>query len=428
LPISLPGEHLRIVTFTPPSTAPTRQQVAAGSRATFVAFIGSGFAFANWAARIPQVRDGLELSASELGLVLFTAAAGSVIALPLAGAIVHRLGSRRTVEIMAFLCCAGLAIVGLGFLVGVIPVVLGLLLAGFGFGAWDVAMNVQGAMIERHLARAILPRFHAGFSVGTVAGALVGAGLVAAAAPVTAHLLVVAVGIGITVLLAVRSFIPDRTNESMPNSSRPASRQNVRALVRWKEPRTLLIGVSLLAFTIAEGSGFDWISVALIDGYGVPAAVGTLGFAAFVTAMTALRWFGTGLLDRYGRVAVVRTLAVVGAVGVMLFVISPNIPLAFAGILLWGAGASVGFPVGISAVAEDPAAAAGRVSVVSSIAYCAFLAGPPLIGFLGEYVTILRALTSVAVALAFATLIVGSLRPLAAKQDDAIAEEIAAGE
>jgi MFS family permease len=408
----LGGRPLSIVTSTPASTPPG-EQVAAAARATFVAFICSGFAFASWTARIPQIRDGLELSASELGLVLFAGAAGSVVGLPLAGVIIHRLNSRRTVAIMAVLCCAGLGTVGLGFPVGVIPVVLGLFLAGFGFGAWDVAMNVQGALVERHLGRAIMPRFHAGFSVGTVAGAVVGVGLVAASAPVTAHLVVVAVGLGIAIPLAVRGFLPDHVDEPTPNSSKAASRQQ-GALARWTEPRTLLIGVSLLAFTIAEGTGIDWISVALIDGYGVPAAVGTLGFAAFLTAMTALRWFGPGLLDRYGRVVVIRILAIVGSVGVMLFVFGPNTPLAFVGILLWGAGAAVGFPVGISAAADDPAAAAGRVSVVSSIAYCAFLAGPPLIGFLGEQVTVLRALTSVAVALALTTLIVGSLRPGAA--------------
>ncbi len=408
------------------STAPNREQIAAAGRATFLAFGGSGFTFASWASRIPQIRDGLLLSASELGLVLFAGALGSVIGLPLAGGIVHRLGSRRTVVIMAVLCCAGIALVGWGFLVGVFPVVLGLFLAGFGFGAWDVAMNVQGALVERHLGRAILPRFHAGFSVGTVAGALVGAGLVAASVPVTAHLLVVAGCFGVAIPPAVRSFIPDGVDQPTPNeSAKASSRQRGRALARWKEPRTLLIGASALAFALAEGAS-DWISVALIDSYGLSAAVGTLGFATFLTTMTALRWFGPGLLDRYGRVPVVRGSAIVGAVGLLLFVFSPNTWLAFAGILLWGAGAAAGFPVSVSAAADDPTAAAGRVSVISSIAYCAFLAGPPLIGFLGEQITVLRALTSIAVALALATFIVGSLRPLAAKQDHTTADEVAA--
>ena len=85
--------------------------------------------------------------------------------------------------------------------------------------------------------------------------------------------------------------------------------------------------------------------------------------------------------------------------------------MAFAGALLWGRGLSLGFPVGMSAGADDPAMAAPRVSVIASIGYCAFLAGPPLIGFLGDRFTVLNALAAVLVLLALAGLIAGALRP-----------------
>lgn len=403
----------------PPIAAPahqlSRQRVTTATRATSVAFIGAGFAFASWAARIPQVRDRLHLSTADLGLVLLSIAAGSLIALPLAGVMVHRFNSRRTVLGMSLLLGVGLAIVAIGYLAGVAGVVIGLFLLGFANGGWDVAMNVQGAIVERHRQRAIMPRFHAGFSIGTVAGALIGALMVAVHVSVTAHLLVVAGLIAVVVPIAVRGFVPDGahggdTSEADPDSSEPAQRR-VSGLTRWLEPRTLLIGVVVLAFAFTEGSGNDWISVALIDGYGAPAAVGSLGFAAFLTAMTALRWFGTGLLDRYGRVPVLRGLSIVAIVGLVIFVYSPYTPLAFAGALLWGAGASLGFPVGMSAAADDPAAAAGRVSVVASIGYCAFLGGPPLIGFLGDRITVLHALLSVAVLLALAMILANALRP-----------------
>ena len=183
-------------------------------------------------------------------------------------------------------------------------------------------------------------------------------------------------------------------------------------MARWREPRTLIIGLIVLAFAFSEGSGNDWISVSLIDGYHAPAVIGTLGFAVFLTAMTTGRWFGTGLLDRYGRVTVLRGLAALAVVGLVLFVFSPYTPLAFLGALLWGLGASLGFPVGMSAAADDPAAAAGRVSVVASVGYCAFLGGPPLIGFLGDHITVLRALLVVAVLLALASVVTNALRPL----------------
>ena len=108
---------------------------------------------------------------------------------------------------------------------------------------------------------------------------------------------------------------------------------------------------------------------------------------------------------------VIRGLTLVAVVGLVLFSFGPSTPVAFAGALLWGAGVSLGFPVGMSAGADEPALAAPRVSVISSVGYCAFLAGPPLIGFLGQQLTVLHALAAVLALLALAGLIAGALRP-----------------
>jgi predicted MFS family arabinose efflux permease len=399
----------------------TAPEVRGASRATYIAFIGSGFVLASWAARIPQVRDGLGLSPSRLGLVLLAIAAGSIVSLVLAGQIVTRFGSRRTVVAMAALMGAGLTAAAIGYQVGVVPVVVALVFFGFANGAWDVAMNVQGTVVERRLGRAIMPRFHAGYSVGTVGGALVGAAIVALHVPVTAHLIVSSLLVTVIVIRAVRKFVPDDSADAEPlvGDDAPAVPDDVaassglgRTLAAWSEPRTLLIGVFVLAFAFAEGTGIDWINVAVIDDYGAPATVGTLAFAVFLAAMTTGRWFGPGLLDRYGRVPVLRVLAVVSLVGLALFVFGPNTPVAFAGALLWGLGASLGFPVGMSAAADDPAKAAARVSVVASIGYCAFLGGPPLIGFLADHLTVVKALIAVAVLLGLAISIAGVIRPL----------------
>jgi MFS family permease len=379
-------------------------ELGGATRATYLAFASTGFAFASWASRIPQVKQRLELDASELGLLLLSIAAGAVIALPLSGPVVGRFGSRRTIAATALLAGAGLVCVAFGYRVGVAPVAAGLFAFGVATGLWDVAMNVQGAAVERGLGRAIMSRFHAGFSLGTVAGALSASALVALGVSVTAHLLVVGVAVALVVPPAVRRFIPDHAEEE-----RPAPRASLTA---WREPRTLLIGVFVLAYAFAEGAGNDWISVAAIEGHGAAPAVGTLAFAVFLAAMTGGRWVGPGLLDRYGRVPVIRALIVVAVAGLVLFAYGPSTPVAFAGAVLWGAGVSLGFPVGMSAGADEAALAAPRVGVIASIGYCAFLAGPPLIGFLGQRFTVLHALGAVLVLLALAAAISGSVRPL----------------
>jgi MFS family permease len=258
-----------------------------------------------------------------------------------------------------------------------------------------------------------MPRFHAGFSVGTVGGALGGAGMIALHVPVTAHLLGVALVTAVAVPLAARAFLPDADESAAaaPEEA-PAGGRTASALARWREPRTLVIGLIVLSFALGEGAGNDWITVALIDDYRTTAELGTLGFAVFLAAMTACRWFGPGLLDRYGRVAVLRGLTAAGVVGLLMFALGGSTPLAVAGTVFWGTGVALGFPVGMSAAADEPVAAAGRVSVVASIGYCAFLGGPPLIGSLGQNVTVLRALLAVAVVLGLAAFATGALRPL----------------
>jgi fucose permease len=380
--------------------------LARATRAVYAVFILSGFAFASWASRIPQVRDALELTPRTLGLVLLAIAVGSVISMPLSGVVVARLGTARTIAVMALVAAVGLATAGLGHRVGVAPVVVGLFALGVGNGTWDVAMNVEGSAVERELGRAIMPRFHAGFSIGTVAGALIGAAMVGLGVSAAVHLVAVAVVVAVAGPLAVREFLP---SGDTPPDEQGERRHPLRA---WTEPRTVLIGVFVFAAAFTEGTGNDWLGVAMIDGYGAAAALGALTFAIFLAAMTLGRWFGPGLIDRYGRVTVVRIFAALALVGLVLVVWGSTLPVAIAGAALWGLGTALGFPVGMSAAGDDPAHAAARVSVVATIGYIAFLAGPPLIGFLGEHTGTLRALTVTGGLVALGLLISGVLRPL----------------
>ena len=382
--------------------------------AVFVAFVGSGFGFASWASRIPQIRDAVQATPAELGLILLAIAAGAVIALPLAGLVVNRFGPARTVAVLATVLSVGLVVLALGTPVGVLPVVVGLFLIGYGNGTWDVAMNVEGAEVEQRLERTIMPRFHAGFSVGTVLGALGGAACVALDISVTAHLLVVAaLNVAVVPVTVLRGFLPRSVQPPTPTPTEATSGKRPHPLAAWREPRTLLLGVFGLCMAFSEGVGNDWLAVAMIDGYGTAPVVGPLAFAVFLAAMTAGRWFGPSLIDRRGRVFAVRASALVALIGLLLVVLAPPLlPVALIGVVLWGGGTALGFPVAMSAAADDPAHAPARVSVVASIAYTAFLAGPPLIGFLGEHVGVLRALGVVAGLLAVALLVGGITRPI----------------
>jgi MFS family permease len=372
-------------------------------------FALNGLVLGSLVSRIPAIRDELGLTTSQLGFLLLATSAGSVLALPSAGAIVARLGPSRTVRAGAIVASAGIAVAGFGggIVANIVMVAAGLFALGAGSGVWDVAMNVEGADVERQLGWTIMPRFHAAWSLGSVAGA--GAGALAARLDVaieTQLLATAAIVLG-GVLVAVSFFTP-----VAPVAERrdPANRRV--ALTAWREPRTLLIGVMVLSAALVEGAANDWLALALVDGYRTSHAVAAIGFGVFVTAMTVGRVTGTWLLDRYGRVVVLRTCIALAIAGVAVFVVGASTPLAFVGSALWGLGASLGFPVGMSAAADDERFAAQRVSVVASIGYMAFLAGPPLIGLLAEWVGILLALSVLIATMVLSLAVTGAARPL----------------
>jgi len=367
--------------------------VTAARNAVALTFALNGFAFATWASRIPSARRVLDLGPAQLGLLLLAASIGAVVALPSSGGWVQRFGARRVVMVAAIVEGLGLLGVAIGAgALGSVPVTAaGLFLVGFGTGTWDVSMNVEGAEVERLLGRSVMPRFHAAFSLGTVAGASLGSVVTYAGLGIGWHVGVIAVLIVALGGLSVRRFLAvDQSEEESAPS---------HALKAWTEPRTLIIGVMVLAMALTEGVANDWLGVAMVDGYDAPAWLGAAAFALFVVAMTAGRITGTLLLDTFGRLPVLWGSMAVAAVGVLLVVLGQVPVLVTVGILLWGVGASLGFPVGMSAAADDPAKAAARVSVVSTIGYTAFLAGPPLLGFLGAHFGVLQALLVVSVIL-----------------------------
>ena len=313
--------------------------------------------------------------------------AGAVVAMPMAGAIVRAVGPTRAVTGSTVVVALGLGCTGVAASVGLGAVAVGLGLFGLGFGSGlcDVAMNVEAANVERRLGRTIMPRFHAAWSVGTVIGAALGAGAARSGLPMAVHLGAVALVVGGGTVAAARHFLPD-----VPEEGRPAQPE-VSVLRAWREPRTILIGLFVLIMAFTEGAANDWLAVATVDGYQMSAAGGAAMFGVFVAAMTAGRTFGTLALDRWGR-CVLLTSTMLAAAGALVTVLADQLPLAVLGVVFWGLGASLGFPMGMSAAADNEALAPARVSVVAVIGYTAFLAGPPAVGLLGDHVGILQAL------------------------------------
>lgn len=341
-----------------------------------------------------------------MGLLLLCLSGGSIAGLPLSGPIVHRLGPARAVLVAAVTEGVGLLLLAAGLVSATVGLAAaGLVLVGLGSGVWDVSMNVEGADVERRLGRSLMPRLHAAFSLGTVVGAGVGTLTAATAVPLAVQVAVVGVLAPLSMLVMTRRFVPRTVHPEQDE------RAGSGALAAWGERRTLLVGLLVLAFAFTEGSANDWIAIAMVDGHAASETVGALAFGCFVVAMTVGRLVGGSALERFGRVAVLRATAALALIGLALVLVGGSTVLALVGALFWGVGASLGFPVGMSAAADDPARAAARVSVVSSIGYTAFLAGPPLIGLLAQHLGILNALFVVLAALLLGLAASGATRP-----------------
>jgi fucose permease len=368
-------------------------------------YAASGFALASWGSRLPAVQKDARLSADELGLVLLALSAGTVAALLLAGEVVYRLGTAWGMRLGTLVCSAALVVMatrpgGLALVAAVVGI-------GAGNGLCDVAMNVQGAATGREQSAldaggggpgrrrardtgtGLMPRLHASWSLGTVFGSVAGALAAAAAIPVEVHLPAVGVVLGVVVLVATRRFRHDPDDDEV--RSRRLAHHWSGALGEWRSRRTIALGLLALGAAFAEGSANEWLTLGLVDGYDLDHAGAAAGLGLFVLAMTVTR-FGAGALRLVRRHRVLLAGAALVVVGTAVLIAGATLPAprwvvlgtGAVGIVLWGVGAALGVPLAIAAAADDPRAAPARVSVVSTISYASFLAGPPLLGALAE--------------------------------------------
>src|SRR4051794_15575204 len=141
----------------------------AARAAVTVIFLLNGLLLGSWAARIPAVKERLDLGEAELGLALGLVALGALIAMPVSGWLSARGGSRRTTRFAFVLCCVALPLRALAPGSALLPPAA--MLLGSGNGSLDVAMNAHGVAVERRHESPILSSFHAAFSCGALLGA-----------------------------------------------------------------------------------------------------------------------------------------------------------------------------------------------------------------------------------------------------------------
>nr|WP_281392143.1 MFS transporter [Brachybacterium halotolerans] len=363
-------------------------------------FFLPGISISSWVTRTPAIRDLLGASTAQMGLVLFGLSVGSMLGILTSGPAVMRLGARWVVLVASALLVLAMPTVALGAATQqALVVTLGLALFGAGTGGGEVAMNIEGAAVERESGRTFLPTLHGCFSLGTVVGARAGILANAVHLPVVPHLLVIGV-IGVALLAWSIRLLPAATGQV--TAEERATRGHRTGPPVWKDGRLLLIGAIVLAMALAEGTANDWLPLVMVDGHGFDAALGSAVYAVFAASMTAGRFAGGPIIDRLGRAPVLAASAACATAGLVLVSLVDNQIVAGAAVILWGLGASLGFPVALSAAGDSGPQPAQRVVLASIVGYMAFLVGPPVLGFVGDHVGLRGALLLPAAVVAVA--------------------------
>lgn len=359
--------------------------------ALFMFFFIPGILMASWATRTPAIRDILSVSTAGMGVVLFGLSIGSMSGILCSAWLVKRFGTRLVIRTAMLSGVVGMLVMSTAlWLRSPLLFAGGLAIFGGSLGAAEVAINVEGAAVEREINKTVLPMMHGFYSLGTLVGAGIGMALTGFGMSATLHVLLAALVVVAPIMICITA-IPHGTGKNVVDGSQQAE----KGRPFWRDGQLMLIGVVVLAMAFAEGSANDWLPLLMVDGHGFNPTSGSLIYAGFTLGMTVGRFTGGWFIDRYSRVAVVRASALMGAFGIGLIIFVDSAWVAGVSVILWGLGASLGFPLTISAAGDTGPDAATRVSVVATTGYLAFLVGPPLLGFLGEHYGLRSAMLAV---------------------------------
>ena len=389
-------------------------------------FFGNAVLYANLVPRLPEVKERLELSNVAYGSAIAAMPVGSLLAGLFAPLCIRWFGSAK---VAAFgLVALGFALAGLPLAQAWVGFVAIMLVVGGLDAVVDVAQNAHGFRVQRAYGRSIINGLHALWSVGAVAGGLLGAAAAGLEVPLGTHLATSAVVFGAGAVLAHRFLLPgpedaERTPADDSGGAPGTGRSRVRRLTGRTALLLAVLGALAACEAFVQDAGSSWGALYLRGDVGTTAAVGGLAFVALQVAMTAGRVVGDRVVDRFGQRRVARTGGAVTALGMGLALAVPSVPTVLVGFALTGLGVATLVPAVMHTADELPGLAPGvGLTVIGFVLRGGFLVSPTLIGLVADAASLRAALSSVAVA-GLVVLVLGRVltaTPAHPSQDDAV--------
>jgi MFS family permease len=384
----------------------------------FAGFAVFGAFWGAWGASIPAIRDQAGVTDGQLGAALLFIGAGALPAMPLSGRAVDRWGLRATAALLALLGGAGLLVAAAAR--DLVTLALALALLGASSGAADVAINTAAGSAQRASDRPVVTRAHATFSAAIVGASLLAGALHGLDAPVVTPFVVVAgAAAAVAAALARAGRDPerrkalgaatDRVDAATPGDARPG-----RAPPRPARPAVLLSpllvlgGLGALAFAV-ENAHQSWSALYLQDELGAGPAVAAAGPAVFAAVIAVTRFASASLAARRPTAVMVAGSALAAA-GTAIVAGAGSVPAGLAGLALAAAGTAALFPTLMSVLtATVPDERRGTAtSVVTTVAYLGFIAGPVYVGIWAGAVGLPGAMLAVAGLAAGLALLAGA--------------------
>ncbi|WP_062294051.1 MFS transporter [Demequina phytophila] len=376
-----------------------------------VFFAGMGLMLGTYVSRVPSVRDALGVTPAGLAALFIVGSLGGLMAFSLLGGLVARFGSLRLVRVASVGIVLAFWAMGLAAHLGTwIGFALALFFALGSFETLNALSNAEAATVERHVGRSILSQFHAVFSLALLAGVGIGALYSFADVAVPVHYAVNVTVVGAAYLVLSRVAILDGARPDVDSVERRDG-LFVTLKVAARERRTLALGFILFcAFTVEMGAA-NWVPLGIVDDFGRTEALAAAFYAFLVVAQSIARLMGTRVVDRWGRVTVLRACGSLVTVGALIFAFTPTFWAVPVAMLVWGAGVSMGYPLAISAAADERSHATARVAAVAAFGTIAGLTMPQVIGLIAEQVPLRQALLVSVVAAGAMVALASAARP-----------------
>ena len=378
---------------SPPAHSSVRSSshpLAAGrpyENATRMIFLLSGLAVAAWASLVPSAKAATGVNEAQLGLVLLCLGIGSILAMPVGGALATRFGCRAVLGISGLVLCGCLPV--LAIVSSVAALAATLFVFGAMLGTFDCVMNIQAVIVERDSNRPLMSGFHGFYSLGGLLGAAATSSIMElGVSPLLSVTMIGALGL-LLMLASWRHMLP----WSNPSEGGPA----------FALPRGIVLFLGVLCFTVflVEGSMMDWSAVFLTERHGMSLAQAGYGFAAFSLAMTFGRLTGDRIVARAGRQRVVMVGGALAVLGILLATWGSSWPLALVGYALVGLGCSNIVPVLFTAVGRQTSMPQSvALPAMTTMGYAGVLAGPAGIGFIAHHTSLGAAFVLVAAMMA----------------------------